>query len=101
MEQTIQMVLLAVGGWLADLIRGHNFFLLLVLLVGIGSIVNHAVNRLVEAERDRSDGLEAKLETLSSQLDALEGLTVDGLVRGMEGHIGSKHGESNRETIHR
>jgi hypothetical protein len=101
MEQTIQMVLLAVWDWVADLLRDEYFLLWLGLLVGIGSIVNRGVNRLVEAQRDLGADLEDKLEKLSDKLESLEGITVDSLLTGIHGHIDHKYGESNGEAIRR
>jgi hypothetical protein len=75
------------------------------LLVGIASIVNRGINRLVEAQRGLADGLEDKLEKLSHKLERklelLEGISVDGFMTDIHGDIGGRYGESNGEAIRR
>lgn len=101
MEQVIQIALLAVWDWLADLLRDKYFLLWLGFLVAMGSMVHRGVNRLVQAQRDFVVDLGHEFEKLSDKPESLEGITVHGLMTDIHRDIDYKHGESNGEAIRR
>jgi hypothetical protein len=94
-EETMQ------SSWLVNLLRDEYFLLCLGFLVGMGSIVSRAVNRLIDAQRDIAAGLAHKLDKLSDQLGSLERITIADLMSDIQKQIDYKYAESNGEAIRR
>ena len=76
----------------------EQLFLVFVLLVGIALIVNHAVTRLVEAQRNLADDLEKKV---SDGLKSVERVSIGALMTDIHSQIGYKYAESHGEAIRR
>jgi hypothetical protein len=88
MGQSMQMTLASVWDWLADLFADKYFVFEIVLLFGIGFVVNRAVNRVVDAQREIAVGLRQELHNLSNKLSSFEEVTVDRLMADIHRRIG-------------
>jgi hypothetical protein len=87
--------------WLQRTLSDEQVWLSLGFLLAVGLIVNQAVNRLINAQREIASDIANDLKILTKKLDSLEPVTVNGLMADIRRPLDYKRGESNLEAIRR